>query len=61
MVIRKVYKDMEFYVYDDSGDIFNSMSNEDKDADMQKNEYDVLASSQNNVMATNGGKGRNAG
>lgn len=36
------------------------MSNEDKDADMQKNESDAGASSQNDVMATNGVKGRNA-
>ncbi|GLJ30517.1 hypothetical protein SUGI_0604090 [Cryptomeria japonica] len=61
MVIRKAYKDMEFYAYDDSGDIFNSLSNEDKDADMQKNEHDAETSSQNDFMATNGGEGRNAG
>lgn len=52
---------MKFYVYDDSRDIFNSMSNEDRDANMYKNESDAGASSQNDVMATNGGKGRNVG
>ncbi|XP_057836298.2 uncharacterized protein LOC131046555 [Cryptomeria japonica] len=61
MVIRKVYKDIEFYAYDDSGDIFHSMSNEDKDVDMQKKEHDAEASSQNDFMASNGGERRNAG
>ncbi|KAH9310357.1 hypothetical protein KI387_025392 [Taxus chinensis] len=56
-VIEKVFKDMEFYARDDSGDIFN----QDKDADIEKNEDDMQGSYQNEFMATNSGEGRNAG